>query len=95
MFVPSAPNQDGVAGLARAAAESQGEAREIDAVEVGVSRAFAFSGPDGVGTVTVREHAGVPFYVLEAYPVELGDGFAPRAALVLDRLRWRDTGAGL
>ena len=96
LFVPAgAPTEADVAELAQAAAESYGGARERDAIETWARRAWTFQDGSTVGSVRVGEHAGTPFYVLEAYPIEVGDGFAPAAHLALSRWRWLDDGTGL
>ena len=92
VFVPSAGND--AAALARAVADSRGGAQPMD--RLGWARSgYTFFGDGVTGTVRTGEHAGVGFYVVEEFPLEMGDGFAPRAALVLDRLRWLDDGTGL
>ena len=93
----SFPSGGAEAARAQARAILDG-ARDVQEPEVGepwatFERAFVRDG--SYGSVRVGEHAGVPFVVLEEVPFEMGDGFYPRAALVLDRLRWLDTGAGL
>ncbi|WP_420456336.1 hypothetical protein [Rubrivirga sp.] len=95
VFVASEPDPAGAVERARAVAESYGEVREVASAEPWTVQVFAFSGPDAVGRVSVGEHAGVPFTVVESFPPELGDGFSPRASLVLDRLRWLDDDTGL
>jgi hypothetical protein len=95
LFVPQGATAPETVALARSLAEGRGGAREPEGLPPWAEAGFAFASGAEVGTVWVGEHAGTPFYVLEAYPVEMGDGFAPRAALVLDRLRWLDTGGGL
>jgi hypothetical protein len=40
-------------------------------------------------------HEGQFFQVLIRYPAELGDGFAPRADLVLEHWEWEGAGGGL
>jgi len=47
------------------------------------------------GRVDLGEHAGRYFLVTTRYPVEAGDGMAPRVSKVLERWRWRDTGEPL
>ena len=97
LFVPSDANQDGVVGLARAVAESRGGFAEFEPGEVPdwASAGFSFADDSGAGSVTVGEHAGTSFYVLEEFPYEMGDGFVPRAEMIQDRLRWLDDGTGL
>lgn len=95
LFVPAAPNQGDVEGLARSLAESRGGARELEQLPAWASAGFSFQDGDEVGSVWTGEHAGTAFYILETYPIEMGDGFVPRASLVRDRLRWLDTGEGL
>lgn len=95
LFVPMhAATEADVTDLARAVADSRGGARPLEPPGAWARSAFAFAEGGRVGTVRVGAHGGTFFYVLEDYPVEYGDGFAPRARLVLDRLRWAD-GAGL
>ena len=95
VFVPSEPNRDGLDQLARVVAESNGGAEPLVEAEPWVRSGYRFADGERVGSVRVGEHAGVPFYVLVQYPVEMGDGFGPRAALVLDRVRWGDDGTAL
>ena len=94
VFVPSEPNRAGIGEIARAVAESTGNARPLEPREPWVRSGYTFDGNGQSGRVRVGEHAGVPFYIVTQHPYEMGDGFAPRAALVLDRLRWAD-GTGL
>jgi hypothetical protein len=47
------------------------------------------------GEVLLTEHAGRFIEISSHYPVEAGDGMAPRIQLILDEWRWRDTGRGL
>lgn len=47
------------------------------------------------GTVCVGRHDGRAFYVLEHVPDALAEGFAPRAARLLDTVRWRSDGTRL
>lgn len=51
--------------------------------------------PPLAGSVALGRHAGRFFHVIVQYPVEFGDGFLPRARLILDEWRWRDTGQPL
>jgi hypothetical protein len=57
---------------------------------------FRYQGVDGwfVGTIGVGEHGGRYFQIVRHYPAEYGDGFPPRADLVLETWRWAD-GTGL
>jgi len=95
LFIPSEANRVGLADMARSVAESRGEVSPLEHPGPWATDGLAFSGNGEVGSVRVGSHAGVPFYVVEAYPAEMGDGFGPRAALVLERLRWADDGTGL
>ena len=95
VFVPSEANQDAADELARVVAESHGGAEPLDDPEPWVRAGYRFGDPATGGSVRVGEHAGTTFYVLVQYPAEMADGFAPRAGLVLDRLRWADDGTGL
>jgi|GEM_PF-1094953 len=47
------------------------------------------------GSACIGLHAGTPFYVMMAYPLEYAEGFVPRAEKILGELRWNDTGKGL
>ena len=53
----------------------------------------------GTGATVSRgilgRHEGQFFHVLIRYPTELGDGFAPRAATVLEHWEWEGAGGGL
>jgi hypothetical protein len=53
----------------------------------------------GTGSTVSRgilgRHEGQFFQVLIRYPTELGDGFAPRAATVLEHWEWEGAGGGL
>jgi len=95
LFVPSEPNREGIVGMARAAVGSRGALVPLDGAEPWVDEGYSFSGAEEAGSVRVGSHAGVPFYVLQVHPLDWGDGFGPRAALVRDRLRWTDDGTGL
>lgn len=95
LFVPSQANRGQIASIARAVAESRGGALPLGDAEDWVRGGHRFMDGGRVGSVRIGEHAGIPFYVVTDYPVEMGDGFPPRAVLVLDRLRWADDGTGL
>lgn len=53
------------------------------------------AGTTYLGHVCFAEHGGAPFFVAVQYPQEYAEGFVPRANLLLEALRWRDTGAAL
>ena len=95
VFVPSEPNRAGIEELARVVAESNGTVQPLTGAAPWVRAGHRFRSDALVGRVRVGEHAGIPFYILETHPHELGDGFGPRAAVVLDRLRWSDDGTAL
>ena len=95
VFVPSAANPGGAEALARAVAESHGGGEPLADPEPWVRAGYRFGDPAMGGSVRVGEHGGTAFYVLVQYPAEMADGFAPRAGLVLDRLRWADDGTAL
>lgn len=46
------------------------------------------------GRIAVGRHGGLFFMIVRHYPAEYGDGFGPRADLILDSWRWED-GSGL
>lgn len=54
--------------------------------------AYQESTAEGVytGTVFVGEHEGQAFVAFTHYPLEYGDGFEPRAAIVLENLEFRE-----
>lgn len=55
-----------------------------------------FRTPDGAtGRLYLGEHEGRYFEIVRAAPVEMAEGFGPRAEHVLDEWRWEDTGEGL
>ena len=96
LFVPSgSPTQAEVVDFARTVAESWGTVEEMMDLDGWARVGYAFRDGDTVGTVRVGEHAGTWFYIRETFPAEMGDGFAPASAVVLDRLRWDDDGTGL
>lgn len=47
------------------------------------------------GVIAVGRHADRFFHVLLRYPPEYADGFPARAGMILETLRWEDTGRGL
>jgi hypothetical protein len=51
---------------------------------------YRFQGETLVGRVALGRHDGRYFYVTTAYPVEMGDGFGPRAHRILGEWRWVD-----
>lgn len=56
---------------------------------------FTARASEAGGTLCIGQHGASSFYVLWERSDELVDGFGPRATVVVDRLRWRDSGAGL
>lgn len=56
---------------------------------------YSGSGGATVSRGILGRHEGQFFQVLIRYPAELGDGFAPRAALVLEHWEWEGAGGGL
>lgn len=56
-----------------------------------------YSGSAGatVSRGLLGRHEGQFFHVLIRYPAELGDGFAPRAAMLLKHWEWEGAGGGL
>lgn len=42
------------------------------------------------GSIGVGRHAGRFFHIIRHYPVEYGDGFEPRADLIIKSWRWED-----
>lgn len=56
-----------------------------------------FSGNTGatVAHGALGRHQGEFFHVLVRYPADFGDGFAPRAAVIVDEWRWEDGTGGL
>jgi hypothetical protein len=83
------------------AAEAQALVREIAGAMGTTERAESggyswsleehrFRSADMVGSVALGRHEGTYFYVVTAYPPEMGDGFGPRAARILGEWRWAD-----
>ncbi|MGB3544090.1 hypothetical protein [Rubrivirga sp.] len=97
LFVPSDANQNDTVGLARAVAESRGGFGEFEDGEGPdwATAGFSFADDSGAGSVTVGEHDGTSFYIIEEFPYDMGDGFVPRAEMIQDRLVWLDDGTGL
>ena len=93
LFVPS--GVEAAIEAARATTLGTDDVRPLETAEPWVRFGRSFVAGGAAGSVRVGEHGGAAFVVRESVPFELGDGFYPRAALVLDRLRWLDTGAGL
>ena len=90
LFMPSEANRDNVVEIARAVSDGRGGVQEVAPPGPGVEALFAFSSETEAGSITVREHDGTSYYVMEAFPYEYGDGFAPRSNMVLDEIRWLD-----
>ena len=98
LFVPTeAGSEADVLPFAEAAAASRGAAEPLAVAGLPpwASAGYTFSGGDEAGRALVGQHGGTWFQVLVAYPIEIADGFVPGADVVLDRLRWTDTGTGL
>ena len=93
VFMPSEANRANVVEMARAVADSRGGAQPTSDLPDGATAQFTFfSGSDAAGSVTVYEHGGLPYYVVEEFPFEYGDGFAPRARMALEEIRWLGDG---
>ena len=86
---------DAAEAQARAVLDGASDVREPEAPEPWVTFARVFVRDGAYGSVRVGRHGGTAFVVSETVPFDMADGFYPRAALVLDRLRWLDTGEGL
>ncbi|HET6568192.1 MAG TPA: hypothetical protein VFG50_09520 [Rhodothermales bacterium] len=56
---------------------------------------YAFQSPELVGRYALGLHEERYFRIHVAYPPEFGDGFPPRAAVILDQWHWVDDGAKL
>ena len=80
---------------ARAVLDGAADVREPETAEPWVAFGRAFVRDGAYGSVRVGEHGGTAFVVTERVPFDRGDGFYPRTAVVLERLRWLDTGGGL
>ena len=93
LFVPS--GVEAAIEAARATTLGTDDVRPLETAEPWVRFGRSFVAGGAAGSVRVGAHEGEAFVVRESVPFERGDGFYPRAALVLDRLRWLDTGAGL
>lgn len=53
---------------------------------------YATDAPERVARIYMGEQGGRFFYFLLRYPAEYGDGFAPRAALILENLKMGEEG---
>ncbi|MBW3553538.1 MAG: hypothetical protein KY466_08510 [Gemmatimonadetes bacterium] len=51
---------------------------------------YQASGTWYLGTIGLGSHAGRLYHLVVHYPAEYGDGFGPRAAILLDTWRWGD-----
>lgn len=58
-----------------------------------VFRSQAGGGRWNVGSIGLGTHDGRVFHLIQRYPAEYGDGFGPRAALIVDTWRWSDGSA--
>lgn len=96
LFMPSGePTVEEIVELAQSVADSYGNAQPMEAPADWVRRGLTFRDGETIGTVQVGVHNGNPFYLLEAFSAEMGDGFGPGSAVALARLRWEDDGSGL
>ncbi|NJR64242.1 MAG: hypothetical protein HC772_01180 [Leptolyngbyaceae cyanobacterium CRU_2_3] len=43
-----------------------------------------------IGAIYIGEQDGKSFYAFTHYPIEYGDGFAPRSTIVLESLQFRE-----
>ena len=93
VFVPSG-DVDDLDAWAREMAETMGEPSLLEP-PAWAEAAYSFGGMDVMGSLLAGRHAGRPFYVLETIPLDMGDGFGPRAAAVQREWRWLDDGSGL
>lgn len=98
---PAGTTEELAREVVRSVAESYGPVRGSTEVEPtdrfpwAVAQ-FRFSGEGMgsnvpvVGAVGLGHHAGRWFHIVVQHPEEMGDGFPPRARIVLDQLRWAD-----
>ena len=56
---------------------------------------YRLAGQERMGTISLGRHGDRFFYLMRTYPPEFADGFAPRAALILEEWRWKDTNTPL
>lgn len=102
-FYPERTTDDAAREITRTVAESRGPL--LPRAEIEPVARYPWSiveyriEPGGThpvaGHVVLGRHAGRFFYVAVIYPVEMGDGFVPRARQILDAWRWGDTGERL
>jgi hypothetical protein len=81
--------------MARNMADVVGNASREQRPERWALDAYSFDGPDLVGRLVLGRQAGRFFHFMSVYPPEWGDGFAPRAGIIIDEWVWHDTGRGL
>lgn len=46
-------------------------------------------------SLALGKHGDIFYYILIHHPAEYSDGFSPRSRLILEELRWKDTGESL
>lgn len=73
--------------LVRTKAHGFGEVQE--AHEYSWSEAgYSFQGSQYMGHVALGEREGIVFYIMTSMPPEAGDGFSPRADVILEEWEW-------
>ena len=98
---PAGTDADGAQELARSLATSLGLAELAPGERTYPWALTEYAGTASLGEVELVARLGLGrhgdryFSILYQYPPEFGDGFAPRAAVVLDEWRWSDTGEPL
>ncbi len=77
--------------LVRQIAGTMGEAERVEKGGYTWSlEEYRFRSTEVLGSVALGRHDGSYFYVITAYPPEMGDGFGPRVARILGEWRWAD-----
>lgn len=80
---------------AQTTAEAQGTATDAEAPPAAALAAFATARDDRSGSVWIGRHAGQFFLVVTDVSAAVAEGFAPRAAYLVEHWRWLDDGSAL
>jgi hypothetical protein len=95
MVYPDGATEETARGALRAATGAQGPVARDEQRHPWALAEFEGGTGGSVARGMVGRHGGRFFHVLVRYPAEYGDGFAPRAAKLLDHWRWEDGSGGL
>jgi hypothetical protein len=94
--LPEGMSEEDARVLVRENAQDIGSTRQADENRFSWSlEEHLFESPEFLGMYALGSHGGRFFQIMIAYPPEYGDGFGPRAQLILNEWHWADTGAAL